>query len=137
VATRRKTPAWFLSIGLHLAIALVIGCLWIAQAVEEQGACTLSTRCPSMIPDCIPPKGPAEEHPPIVPEKFVVDPVILNDAEAVVVNTLPENEERPFPKGESNEFLDSAPFRGKSINAAIGVSGGAGGRHGEGRSRFG
>jgi len=80
----------------------------------------------------------AEEHPPIKPEKVLEpDPVIVNDALAVVVNTNPTNIDANRAHGDSLDFVSDKPFKGKGTYEVAGVGSGRADRYGSFASRFG
>lgn len=133
----RKTRWLTLSLGLHGGLALLLGFFWVVQAAGEETACIIKPRCRTRPPPEMCAMSRADDHPPIVPKVFQVDPTIINDADEVVVNSTPTNINASNVSGDSFDFVSDEPFRGKGTYTVVGPSGGGGGRFGGFRACFG
>ena len=96
---------------------------------EDETAVSLRTADPPPV-IIMDPLSRTDDHPPIVPKRFVPANVI-NDATEVVENTTPENVQTPDePRGDGLEFVSDRPLDSRSVYDAVGGGGGAGGQYG-------
>ena len=131
-----KTSTWSLSVGIHALWLLGFAFFWVVRAEEETLGCPRfqarheQDNAPQF------PDREAELHPPFEPKVFQPDPVIVNVAREVVVNTIPDEIDSLRASGQDIDFVTAEPFKGKAVSAVVGASGG-GGRFGAYAGRFG
>ena len=127
-----RAPGWLGSLAIHGAIAVAAGAFWIVRNVEENETVV------SIRPADPPPvilmtpllHSRTDDHPPIIPKKFVPARVV-NDATEVVENTHPENLRTPDEsRGDDLDFVSDRPLDSRSVYDVVGAGGGAGGRYG-------
>src|SRR5688572_1524950 len=105
-------PRFTISVGLHGVLALFLALFWVVPEADVAVALRYPTPRPARLrPGEMEPS--ADDHPPIVPKIFQPDPVIINDAEEVVVNSIPTNLHEAKHTGESTDFISYAAFKGK------------------------
>ncbi len=128
-----STPWWAISIGLHgvillLAIYIVLGAGVQPEAVET-GMVKLTPKVEEKTIFDIP-RDVFNNKIPLRQKNAVKDPYFKK--EAVESKHLESADEEDFKqlKGDDMKFLSDKPFKGPSLNDAIGVGGGGGGRKG-------
>ena len=100
-------PKVAISLGLHAVLSLFLALFWVLPLPEELAPAPARLRV-AAAPPILAPERQADEHPPIHPQGGEPDVQIINDAEAVVVNSIPTNIDASRSEGEALDFLRTA-----------------------------
>lgn len=129
-------PKLTISLGLHAVLSLTAAFFWVLPMEDETGLVSCRLRAAASAP-LLEPERRADEHPPIHSKNDPQpDAEIINDAEAVVVNSIPTNIDASRADGEALDFLRSARGSGWARFDVLGL-GAAEGRRGTLAANFG
>ena len=125
-----KTPSWTVSVGFHLAIALLLGLFWAVGTWVEEDAVVVTPKVRPIAPEMERPRDLDPHKKVLDMNKSVEDPVFRKDSEEADHTETADEEEFQKARGDSVDYVSDRPFKGAGTYDTVGGGGGGGGRYG-------